>query len=112
MYRISRAVIAPTVPARTGKGELKTAAAKRLAGDVLGTGPVEHQECQDTAREGRLPADVPHATQVALALFSDIGDEDQSGVAIFDRRRRFESARHRQPRRPARAILGDPRAAA
>src|SRR2546422_10975287 len=106
MHGISSAIVAPTVPARTRKGELKAAAAERLAGDVLRVGAVEHQKRPDAPGQGRLPADVPHATQVPLAFLTYVGDEDQAGAAILNRRRSFESARDRQQRSAAGAVIG------
>src|SRR5580704_14963671 len=44
VHRVGDPIVAPTVSARTGNGDVEPAAGQRLRGNVVGVGPVQNQE--------------------------------------------------------------------
>ena len=74
---IGRAEIAPGVAARSAHNYLEPAAAQRFGDDGVGTGAIQDQAVSD----GILPAwrgkNVPHAAQIAFALFANVANEQK-----------------------------------
>ena len=102
VHRIAHAEIAPAMSAGSGEGDLEAAAAQRAGGDVVGVGAVHHQKGSDLARQRRLLAEMPHAQQVAFALFADIGDQQQAAWQFRQVGRRSSRRAPRPAGRPAR----------
>ena len=74
---IGRAEIAPRVPARTAHDHFKAPAAKGLGDDGVGACAVEDQAIGDRIFPARRGKNMPHATQVAFALFPDVSDKNK-----------------------------------
>ena len=54
----------------------------------------------------RLPAQITHAAQVALAFFADIGDENQIAKVVDQIGERLNRFSDGQQRRQSRAVIG------
>ena len=104
--RIAGAIVAPAMPAGAGDGHFKAAAGQGPAGDVIGVGAVQNQE---RFRPGsiRLPAQVAHAAQVALAFLSHVGDQQGRQRRVRQGRRRVPGGGQGQQRGQARAVVGN-----
>ena len=105
--RIAGAVIAPAMPARAGDGHFKAAAGQGPAGDVIGVGAVQNQEGFGPGTI-RVPAQVAHAAQVALALLAHVGDQQGRQRRVRQGRRCVPGRGQRQQRGQAGAVVGNP----
>ena len=70
----------------TANRDLVAPAAKTFGDDGVSPSAIEHNQRRDVGRPFRLLENVPHAAQVAFALFSHVADE-QDGRAVRDGRR-------------------------
>ena len=91
MDRIGEAVIAPTMPAGAANGDVETAAGESLRRNVIDIRAIQNQERLNPASGARLPAQIAHAAQVALAFLTHIGDENQIPEVIGECRETIES---------------------
>ena len=104
---IGRAKIAPRVPARSAHDHFKPAAAQGFGHDRVRACSVEHEAVSNRIFPARRRKNVPHAAQVAFALFAHISDKHK--------RQRMPDAnvaqqrRNRQQRRHACTVVGNPR---
>ena len=89
----------------TAHGDFIAAATQSLGDDGVGAGPIERNRCTNCVGPPRLLEDVPHAPQVALALFAHIPDQ-QDRSSVFDAGR-AESSRDGEQCGDPRAIVGD-----
>src|SRR5579864_2807361 len=83
--RVGRAEIAPGVTTGTAHDDFEAPAAQGLGNDGVGASAVENQAVGDRVFPARSSKDVAHTAQIALALLTDVADEQKwHGMADTD----------------------------
>ena len=82
--RVGRPEVASAMPPRSGNDNLEAPAGQRLGRIMLRGRAIQDQIGSDSRRQLRLPAQVPHPAQVALAFLPHIGHQQQAQPGIAE----------------------------